>query len=61
MEGLKNGRVEAATSDRYGSESATHIVDGEDKVTMAAMDETEAPSKVEVKEDEEDGGKEDDS
>nr|ABF70081.1 hypothetical protein MA4_54B05.26 [Musa acuminata] len=36
------------TSDRYRGESATHVVDGEDKATMTAMDEAEAPSKVEL-------------
>ncbi|CAL9146535.1 unnamed protein product [Musa hybrid cultivar] len=36
------------TSDRYGGKSATHVIDGEDKVTMTAMDEAEAPSKIEL-------------
>uniref|UniRef100_A0A804K642 Uncharacterized protein n=1 Tax=Musa acuminata subsp. malaccensis TaxID=214687 RepID=A0A804K642_MUSAM len=36
------------TSDRYRGESATHVIDGEDKATMTAMDEAEAPSKVEL-------------
>ncbi|CAL9038225.1 unnamed protein product [Musa banksii] len=38
----------ASASMLSGRESATHVVDGEDKATMIAMDEAEAPSKVEL-------------